>query len=155
MYGGDEVSTINQRRLVLARRIVTKLVVSNAMSDTPELADRMISHPVRHGERSLRQVILRKVRLCPALCAHLRSPALHAQRVHNVHHLVWGCGGCRRVQHLQHSPCHGYIRADYFLHDCLITVPRKAGLCRKIHDCISARPQAAACNEVANMTCSG
>ena len=79
MYGGDEVSTINQRRLVLARRIVTKLVVSNAMSDTPELADRMISHPVRHGERSLRQVILRKVRPCPALCAHLRSPALHAQ----------------------------------------------------------------------------
>ena len=61
IYGGDEVSTINQRRLVLARRIVTKLVVSNAMSDTPELADRMISHPVRHGERSLRQVILRKV----------------------------------------------------------------------------------------------
>ena len=67
MYGGDEVSTINQRRLVLARRIVTKLVVSNAMSDTPELADRMISHPVRHGERSLRQVILRKVRPSPAL----------------------------------------------------------------------------------------
>ena len=74
MYGGDEVSTINQRRLVLARRIVTKLVVSNAMSDTPELADRMISHPVRHGERSLRQVILRKVRPTPALWTRRCSP---------------------------------------------------------------------------------
>ena len=61
IYGGDEVSTINQRRLVLARRIVSKLVVSNAMSDAPELADRMISHPVSSGGRSLRQIILRKV----------------------------------------------------------------------------------------------
>lgn len=63
VYGGDEVSTINQRRLVLARRIVAKLVVSNAMSDAPDLANRTISHPVRHGERSLRQIIPRKVRL--------------------------------------------------------------------------------------------
>ena len=67
IYGGDEVSTINQRRLVLARRIVSKLVVSNAMSDAPELADRMISHPVRSGGRSLRQIILRKV-LSPFFC---------------------------------------------------------------------------------------
>ena len=73
IYGGDEVSTINQRRLVLARRIVSKLVVSNAMSDAPELADRMISHPVGSGGRSLRQIILRKVH-SPFFCWAAQSP---------------------------------------------------------------------------------
>lgn len=61
VYGGDEVSTINQRRLTLARRIVSKLVVSNAMSDEPDLADRTISHPARSGGRHLRQIVLKKV----------------------------------------------------------------------------------------------
>ena len=65
VYGGDEVSTINQRRLTLARRIVSKLVVSNAMSDKPDLADRTISHPIRSGGRHLRQIVLKKV--VPAL----------------------------------------------------------------------------------------
>ena len=107
MYGGDEVSTINQRRLVLARRIVSKLVVSNAMSDTPELANRMISHPLRHGERSLRQIILRKVRPSPALWLCLCSPALHGQNAMHISCFLWGCGrhrisyqGCMRVRGL-------------------------------------------------------
>ena len=90
VYGGDEVSTINQRRLVLARRIVTKLVVSNAMSDTPTLADRMISNPVRHGERSLRQIILRKVRPSPALRPRLCSPDLHGQSAMDMSCLLLG-----------------------------------------------------------------
>ena len=98
MYGGDEVSTINQRRLVLARRIVTKLVVSNAMSDTPELADRMISHPVRHGERSLRQVILRKVRPSFAL-----RPACAALPCMGKEHLIYLtlCGECGAVGNVE------------------------------------------------------
>ena len=46
---------------MLARRIVSKLVVSNAMSDEPDLADRTISHPVRSGGGHLRQIVLKKV----------------------------------------------------------------------------------------------
>lgn len=101
MYGGDEVSTINQRRLVLARRIVSKLVVSNAMSDTPELADRMISHPRRHGERSLRQIILQKVRPSPAEALSSCSPALRGQ--HTMY--LASCGVYGRLQGQCHI-CH-------------------------------------------------
>lgn len=69
MYGGDEVSTINQRRLVIARRIVTKLVVSAAMTDIPEVGPRTVSIPFRHGTGSLKQIISKRVRdLWPAPC---------------------------------------------------------------------------------------
>jgi len=69
MYGGDEVSTINQRRLVMARRIVTKLVVSGAMTDIPEVGPRTVSIPLRHGTRSLKQIISNRVReRWPAPC---------------------------------------------------------------------------------------
>ena len=40
---------------------MSKLVVSNAMSDEPDLADRTISHPVRSGGRHLRQIVTKKV----------------------------------------------------------------------------------------------
>jgi hypothetical protein len=90
IYGGDEVSTINQRRLVMARRIVSKLVVSNAMSDAPELAHRMISHPVCSSGRSLRQIILRKVPssfIYPA--ALFALPAVPQWPSHSLHRCSW------------------------------------------------------------------
>ena len=65
MYGGDEVSTINQRRLVMARRIVSKLVVSGGMTDISEVGPRTISAPMRQGSRSLKQLITRRVRTPP------------------------------------------------------------------------------------------
>ncbi len=94
IYGGDEVSTINQRRLVLARRIVSKLVVSNAMSDDPDLADRTISHPVRSGGRHLRQIVTKKV------CCHVT---------------------CHNVEQKQFI-CHAHIRLDEHLgsHDIVM-----------------------------------
>jgi cell division protease FtsH len=45
VYGEDELSTMQQRRLVLARRIVTKLVVSTAMSPGDVIGPRTISQP--------------------------------------------------------------------------------------------------------------
>lgn len=68
IYGGDEVSTINQRRLVMARRIVSKLVVSGAMTDIAEVGPRTISAPVRQGSRGLKQIITSRVR--GAACPH-------------------------------------------------------------------------------------
>jgi ATP-dependent Zn protease len=62
VYGGDEVSTLNQRRLVLARRIASKLVVSAGMSDASLIGPRTVSDPVRHGGRALKQIILPRVR---------------------------------------------------------------------------------------------
>ena len=61
VYGGDEVSTINQRRLVLARRIVTQLVVSAAMTDAPGIGPRTISNPFSLGSSSLKQIVPRRV----------------------------------------------------------------------------------------------
>ena len=65
VYGGDEVSTLNQRRLVLARRIVSKLVVSAGMTDAGAIGPRTVSAPVRHGGRALKQLILPRVRWRP------------------------------------------------------------------------------------------
>lgn len=47
MYGVDGMSTMNQRRLATARRIVQKLVVSNAMTDSPVIGPRTVSIPRR------------------------------------------------------------------------------------------------------------
>jgi cell division protease FtsH len=44
-YGEDEMSTMQQRRLVMARRIVTKLVVSTAMSPGDTIGPRTLSIP--------------------------------------------------------------------------------------------------------------
>ena len=63
MYGADEVSTINQRRLVLARRIVTKLVATAAMSDAPAIRPRTLTQPYCKGGRTLIQIFPRRVRL--------------------------------------------------------------------------------------------
>ena len=56
------MSTLNQRRLVLARRIVSKLVVSAGMTDAGAIGPRTVSAPVRHGSRALKQLILPRVR---------------------------------------------------------------------------------------------
>eukprot|EP00951_Prasinocladus_malaysianus_P047741 scaffold651765_cov42-Prasinocladus_malaysianus.AAC.1 len=55
IYGQEEMSTINQRRLVMARRIVTKLVVASSMSDNPAIGPRTISIPVYKGSKRLNQ----------------------------------------------------------------------------------------------------
>ena len=77
IYGGDEVSTVNQRRLVLARRIVTKLVVASAMTDSPAVGPRTISSPRRAIGDGLKQIILPRVRLsfiCDACSSTIPLP---------------------------------------------------------------------------------
>jgi cell division protease FtsH len=59
VFGPDELTTMQQRRLVLARRIVTKLVVSSAMDKTPEIGPRTLSLPRIQGTRSLMQLVPR------------------------------------------------------------------------------------------------
>ena len=56
------MSTINQRRLVMARRIVQKLIVSSAMTDNPKIGPRTISTPRRAGGKSLKQIVTDRVR---------------------------------------------------------------------------------------------
>ncbi len=56
-YGEDELSTMQQRRLVMARRIVTKLVVSTGMSPGAVIGPRTISSPKSTGGRALAQVV--------------------------------------------------------------------------------------------------
>ena len=55
-YGEDELSTMQQRRLVMARRIVTKLVVSTGMSPGDVIGPRTLSTPKSTGGRALAQV---------------------------------------------------------------------------------------------------
>jgi hypothetical protein len=47
IYGPEEMSTMQQRRLIDARRIVQKLVVSAAMTENPAIGPRTISVPRR------------------------------------------------------------------------------------------------------------
>lgn len=49
VFGADEMSTMQQRRLVDARRIVQKLVVSAAMTPNPAIGPRTISVPRKFG----------------------------------------------------------------------------------------------------------
>ena len=62
MYGADEMSTINQRRLVMARRIVQKLVVSADLHDNDELGPRTVSQPIVTGGSALMQLVPSRVR---------------------------------------------------------------------------------------------
>lgn len=61
IYGQDEMSTINQRRLVMARRIVQKLTVSSAMVDNIDIGPRTISSPTSGGGRALLQIVTDRV----------------------------------------------------------------------------------------------
>ncbi len=47
VYGTEGMSSLNQRRLILARRIVQKLAVSNAMTDNAVIGTRVVSQPGR------------------------------------------------------------------------------------------------------------
>ena len=59
VYGADELTTMQQRRLVLARRIATKLVVSSGMEQGEEIGPRTLSIPKAQGSRSLLQLVPR------------------------------------------------------------------------------------------------
>lgn len=61
IYGEDEMSTINQRRIVMARRIVQKLTVAAAMVDNTAIGPRTISTPVRRGGKSMKQIVSNRV----------------------------------------------------------------------------------------------
>lgn len=61
VYGQDEMSTINQRRLVMARRIVQKLTVASAMTDNPDIGPRTISTPIRRGGKALKQLVPNRI----------------------------------------------------------------------------------------------
>lgn len=60
VFGPEELTTMQQRRLVLARRIVTKLVVSAAMDKGSEaIGPRTVSFPRDQGTRALLQLVPR------------------------------------------------------------------------------------------------
>lgn len=59
-FGPDEMSSINQRRLVMARRIVQKLIVSGNMDVVDGIGHQTISNPWQHG-RSKIQVVQPRV----------------------------------------------------------------------------------------------
>lgn len=60
LYGRDEMSTINQRQLIMARRIAQKLVVSGGLSDAAGLGPSPITHPVPMGD-TLGQIVPARV----------------------------------------------------------------------------------------------
>ncbi|KAK9808335.1 hypothetical protein WJX73_003265 [Symbiochloris irregularis] len=49
VYGPEEMSTLNQRRIAMAREIAAKMVVASGMSNTPMLLGRPMAHTVRMG----------------------------------------------------------------------------------------------------------
>lgn len=65
IYGADELSTINQRRLVMARRIVTKLVAAAAMTDAPAIGPRTLTIPFDKGDKTLIQIFPGRARTPP------------------------------------------------------------------------------------------
>ena len=67
VYGADDMSTINQRSLAMARRIVQKLVVSGGLSGAPGLPPAPLSVPVPM-DGMVGQIVPRYVR-------HRRRPA--------------------------------------------------------------------------------
>ena len=70
LYGEDEMSTINQRRLIMARRIATKLVVSSAMTENPVIGPRTLTVPVDLGDSSLFQIVNKRASLLLSAPGH-------------------------------------------------------------------------------------
>ena len=62
VYGPDEMSTLNQRRIVTARRIVQKLTVASAMVDNSAIGPRTISTPTEIHGGQLLQIVDDRVR---------------------------------------------------------------------------------------------
>lgn len=56
------MTTINQKKLALARSIAVKLVVSGAMTGQPDQAPRSLSVPFDVGLNHLKQIIPKEVR---------------------------------------------------------------------------------------------
>ena len=71
------MSTINQRRLIMARRIATKLVISSAMTENPVIGPRTLTVPVDLGDSSMFQIVNKRASLflsapgpiCRATCS--------------------------------------------------------------------------------------
>lgn len=57
------MSTINQRKLAMARAIAVKLVISGGMSGNPDFGPRTLSVPYDVGLNHLKQIIPREVGL--------------------------------------------------------------------------------------------
>ena len=56
-YGEDDMTTINQKKLALARGIAVKLVVSGGMTENTGFAHRTLSVPFDSGVNHLLQII--------------------------------------------------------------------------------------------------
>ena len=63
IYGEDDMTTINQKKLELARGIAVKLVVSSAMTDDSQDSPRVLSIPFDVGLNHLKQILPREVDL--------------------------------------------------------------------------------------------
>ena len=61
IYGRDEMSTLNQRRLDTARQIAQKLIVSGGMSDLPDLHHRPLSQSYPSENGALVQIVPEEV----------------------------------------------------------------------------------------------
>jgi hypothetical protein len=100
LYGQDEMSTINQRQLTLARRIAQKLVVSGGLSDARGLGPSPITHPVPMGG-TLGQIVPQRVSdfmTCPRSEAGRRAHqrvCLRSQRPADTD-MVAGTGGAQK-----------------------------------------------------------
>lgn len=51
VYGVEEMSSINQRRIIMARRIACKLLLSGALTDDPAFAIAPITQTLVGGRR--------------------------------------------------------------------------------------------------------
>lgn len=77
MYGEDDMTTINQKKLALARSIAVKLVVSGGMTEGPSFAPGTLSVPFDTGVNHLWQIVPPEVRLViEVICIALLSETI-------------------------------------------------------------------------------
>ena len=57
MYGLDEMSTLNQRRISMARELASKMVVASAMGDSTLLRGRSMAVPIWNGGSTLQHIV--------------------------------------------------------------------------------------------------
>lgn len=100
VYGPAEMSTLNQRRIAMAREIATKMVVASAMSDTPMLVGRPMAHTVRMGS-VLHHVVPPRVSQLFAIapCTTMRPPSsLHTSHITRTTIIGLGCSFLHTVR---------------------------------------------------------
>ena len=74
VYGEDDMTTINQKKLALARSIAVKLVVSGGMTEGPSFAPRTLSVPFDTGVNHLWQIVPPEVYLViGTICTPLKT----------------------------------------------------------------------------------